>query len=68
MCQVDDNSLPELPGEIGMSATNSDKSFPEEIGMSAIHSDGVITLAVCFDANGPETRQSRKSITSSQNS
>ena len=45
-----------------------DKSVPEEIGMSAIHSDGVITLAVCFDANGPETRQSRKSITSSQNS
>jgi hypothetical protein len=41
-----------------------DKSVLEEIGMSAIHSDGVITLAVRFDANDLET----PSITSSHNS
>ena len=41
-----------------------DESVPEEIGMSAIHSDGVITLAVRFDANDLKTQ----SITSSNNS
>ena len=41
-----------------------DKSVPEEIGMSATNSDGVITLAVRFDANDLKTQ----SITSSNNS